>query len=174
MRLVSRLSPSGCKDARKLSCRAIYSASVHFPTGKKAITATPCGRRGPASIGFRAWLPGLADTEKLGYPHAIASRLHRLDTPQTAAGTGNDPTFRRRPMGSAADREIRERVEALERFRFSRNTRTALTLCFHAIPDGKPLHTFPGVALAGCRFVVLVPDQRRRPVPSLATSLPAL
>ncbi|TIT88933.1 MAG: hypothetical protein E5W55_25515, partial [Mesorhizobium sp.] len=23
--------------------------------------------------------------------------------------------------------------------------RTALTICFYAIPDGKPLHTFPGI-----------------------------
>jgi hypothetical protein len=36
----------------------------------------------------------------------------------------------------------------LERFSFSRNLRTALSLCFHAIPDGKPLRTFPGITLA--------------------------
>jgi hypothetical protein len=31
-----------------------------------------------------------------------------------------------------------------ERFRFSRKRGNAL--CFYAIPDGKPLHTFPGIA----------------------------
>ncbi|TBY73330.1 hypothetical protein E0H38_15445 [Rhizobium leguminosarum bv. viciae] len=37
---------------------------------------------------------------------------------------------------------------ALERFSFSRKRRIALTFCFYAIPDGKPLRTFPGIALA--------------------------
>ena len=36
----------------------------------------------------------------------------------------------------------------LKRFSVSRNRRTALSICFYAIPDGKPLHTFPGIALA--------------------------
>src|ERR1700745_1259503 len=36
---------------------------------------------------------------------------------------------------------------APERFTVSRKRRTALSPCFHAIPDGKPLHTFPGIAL---------------------------
>ncbi|NKL61861.1 hypothetical protein EHI47_16180 [Rhizobium leguminosarum] len=36
----------------------------------------------------------------------------------------------------------------LERFSFSQKRRTALTFCLHAIPDGKPLRTFPGIALA--------------------------
>jgi hypothetical protein len=34
----------------------------------------------------------------------------------------------------------------LERFTVSRKRRTALSF-LHAIPDGKPLHTFPGIAL---------------------------
>ncbi|QAZ43601.1 hypothetical protein C1M53_12180 [Mesorhizobium sp. Pch-S] len=36
---------------------------------------------------------------------------------------------------------------ALERFRFSRKRGNALIFCSYAIPDGKPLHTFPGIAL---------------------------
>jgi hypothetical protein len=35
-----------------------------------------------------------------------------------------------------------------EWFIVSRKRRTALSLCFDAIPDGKPLHTFPGIAQA--------------------------
>ncbi|NKM44750.1 hypothetical protein GFL91_07060 [Rhizobium leguminosarum bv. viciae] len=38
--------------------------------------------------------------------------------------------------------------KTLERFSFSQKRRTALTFCFHAIPDGEPLRTFPGIALA--------------------------
>ncbi|NKK82475.1 hypothetical protein GFL51_34785 [Rhizobium leguminosarum bv. viciae] len=34
---------------------------------------------------------------------------------------------------------------------------TALAFCFYAMPDGKPLHTFPGIALtvqaARCRSI---------------------
>ncbi|PDS38576.1 hypothetical protein CO665_08745 [Rhizobium anhuiense] len=40
---------------------------------------------------------------------------------------------------------------ALERFSFSRKRRTALTFCFYTIPDGKPLRTFPGIALDSVR-----------------------
>ncbi|PLP58444.1 hypothetical protein CYK37_16250 [Mesorhizobium loti] len=43
----------------------------------------------------------------------------------------------------------------LERFRFSRKRGNAPTLCFYAIPDAKPLHTFAGIALKGetyCRL----------------------
>ncbi|NKM53892.1 hypothetical protein GFL21_05055 [Rhizobium anhuiense] len=36
---------------------------------------------------------------------------------------------------------------ALERFNFSWKRRTTLTFCFYTIPDGKPLRTFPGIAL---------------------------
>ncbi|RWA62421.1 MAG: hypothetical protein EOQ30_19110 [Mesorhizobium sp.] len=36
----------------------------------------------------------------------------------------------------------------LERFTVSGKRQTALSLCFDAIPDGKPFHTFPGIALA--------------------------
>ena len=36
---------------------------------------------------------------------------------------------------------------ALDRFSFSWKRRNGLTLCFDAIPDGKPLRTFPGIAL---------------------------
>ena len=36
----------------------------------------------------------------------------------------------------------------LEPFIVSQKRRTAPSLCFDAIPDGKPLHTFPGIALA--------------------------
>jgi hypothetical protein len=35
----------------------------------------------------------------------------------------------------------------LEQFRFSPNRGNALSFCFHAIPDGKPVPTFPGIAL---------------------------
>src|SRR6478752_7772325 len=41
-------------------------------------------------------------------------------------------------------------IKQLERFIVSRKRRTALSLCSDAIPDGKPLHTFPGIALARC------------------------
>ncbi|NKM96579.1 hypothetical protein GFL89_00205 [Rhizobium leguminosarum bv. viciae] len=34
-----------------------------------------------------------------------------------------------------------------ERFSFSWKRRTALTFCFYAIPDAKPLRTFAGIAL---------------------------
>ncbi|RUX91269.1 hypothetical protein EN935_03515 [Mesorhizobium sp. M7D.F.Ca.US.004.03.1.1] len=39
-----------------------------------------------------------------------------------------------------------------ERFIVSRKRRTALSPCFDAIPDGKPFHTFPGIAPALARF----------------------
>ncbi|WP_337184851.1 hypothetical protein [Shinella sp.] len=35
----------------------------------------------------------------------------------------------------------------LEHFRFSSNRENALSLCFYAIPDAKPLRTFAGIAL---------------------------
>ena len=38
---------------------------------------------------------------------------------------------------------------ALEHSRFSPNHGNALSLCFHAIPDAKPLRTFAGIALGG-------------------------
>jgi hypothetical protein len=37
---------------------------------------------------------------------------------------------------------------APELFRFSPNREKALSICFHAIPDAKPFHTFAGIALA--------------------------
>ncbi|PWE53064.1 hypothetical protein DEM27_27195 [Metarhizobium album] len=48
-------------------------------------------------------------------------------------------------------------VFSLEHFRLSPNRESALTFCFYAIPDAKPLSTFAGIALAerrhrkGCR-----------------------
>ncbi|NKK51278.1 hypothetical protein E0H35_12760 [Rhizobium leguminosarum bv. viciae] len=48
----------------------------------------------------------------------------------------------------------------LEYFRFSSNHENALSLCFHAIPNAKPLHTFAGIAL------------RIRPCPIFSTSSP--
>ena len=47
--------------------------------------------------------------------------------------------------------------DALDRFTVSQKRRTAPCLCFYAIPDRKPLHTFPGIALPrpygqACRF----------------------
>ncbi|CDX25462.1 hypothetical protein MPLB_660052 [Mesorhizobium sp. ORS 3324] len=45
----------------------------------------------------------------------------------------------------------RDGAGGLERLTDSRKRRTALSLCFHAIPDGKPLHTFPGIALGAFR-----------------------
>ncbi|RFB85738.1 hypothetical protein B5K08_25650 [Rhizobium leguminosarum bv. trifolii] len=39
------------------------------------------------------------------------------------------------------------RAAPLEHFRFSTNHGNALSLCFHAIPDGKPLRSFAGIAL---------------------------
>jgi hypothetical protein len=41
-----------------------------------------------------------------------------------------------------------------ERFSFSSKRRTAPTFCFYATPDGKPLRTFPGVALVRGRPVL--------------------
>ncbi|RWQ34545.1 MAG: D-alanyl-D-alanine carboxypeptidase, partial [Mesorhizobium sp.] len=35
----------------------------------------------------------------------------------------------------------------LEHFIVSRKRRTALSICFYEIPDGKPLRTFPRIAL---------------------------
>ncbi|TPI44633.1 hypothetical protein FJW05_21750 [Mesorhizobium sp. B2-9-1] len=52
------------------------------------------------------------------------------------------PQRLRRPAGNAIWSVF------LEQFSVSRNRRTALNLCFCAIPDGKPLRTFPGIALA--------------------------
>ncbi|TPM99880.1 hypothetical protein FJ977_10940 [Mesorhizobium sp. B2-1-3A] len=43
----------------------------------------------------------------------------------------------------------------LERFALSAN---ALSLCFDAIPNGKPLRTFPGIALAR----IAIPTNRSR------------
>ncbi|TPI75836.1 hypothetical protein FJ423_22250 [Mesorhizobium sp. B2-8-9] len=56
----------------------------------------------------------------------------------------------------------------LEQFSVSRSRRTALNLCFCAIPDGKPLRTFPGIALAqasesGTFFAGLPNGRRGRP-----------
>ncbi|TPI08288.1 hypothetical protein FJW06_28900 [Mesorhizobium sp. B4-1-3] len=47
----------------------------------------------------------------------------------------------RQPAGAQA-------ASALSQLAASRKRRAALSLCcFGAIPDGKPLHTFPGIAL---------------------------
>jgi len=35
----------------------------------------------------------------------------------------------------------------MEHFRFSPNCGIAVIFCFSAIPNGKPLRTFPGIAL---------------------------
>ncbi|KAA1181250.1 hypothetical protein FP026_13080 [Rhizobium tropici] len=40
-----------------------------------------------------------------------------------------------------------EPCEPLGPFRFSPNRENALSFCCYAIPDGKPLRTFPGIAL---------------------------
>ena len=60
----------------------------------------------------------------------------------------------------------------LERLRVSRNRLTALCYCFCAIPDGKPLRTFPGIALGVVNlsfeddeFVSLVRPSRFAAVP---------
>ncbi|TBZ13033.1 hypothetical protein E0H38_18160 [Rhizobium leguminosarum bv. viciae] len=60
-------------------------------------------------------------------------------------------------IAKASPRPSRERwrrsssASELERFSFSRKRRTALSFCFYAIPNGKPLRTFPGIALSsGC------------------------
>jgi len=55
---------------------------------------------------------------------------------------------RDRHVGLSADPLQRHRAAPIERFSFVRNLRTALALFFHASPDGKPLRTFPGTALA--------------------------
>ena len=64
-------------------------------------------------------------------PRAIAGRINR---------------FVQRPLPQR-HRGVFVRV-ALERFRFKRNRTNALSLCFYAFPDGKPLRTFPGNSLA--------------------------
>jgi hypothetical protein len=49
------------------------------------------------------------------------------------------------------DRRVRIGADGsvvLEHFRFSSNRENALSPCFYAFPDGKPLRTFPGNALA--------------------------
>ena len=43
---------------------------------------------------------------------------------------------------------MKKPTDLLERFRFSLNRGNALSYCFHAIPGGKPVPTFPGIALA--------------------------
>ncbi|RVQ40541.1 hypothetical protein CN059_29790 [Sinorhizobium medicae] len=50
----------------------------------------------------------------------------------------------------------------LEHFRFSPNRGNSLTLCIAAIPDGKPLHTFPGIALAQRAFAASGNDLRTK------------
>ncbi|CDX15324.1 hypothetical protein MPLB_1510119 [Mesorhizobium sp. ORS 3324] len=47
-----------------------------------------------------------------------------------------------------AQRKADIRRARLERFTVSRKRRTALSFCFDAFPDGKPSHTFPGIALS--------------------------
>ena len=49
--------------------------------------------------------------------------------------------------GSAGLLGLAPGPDGLERFSLLRNRRTAPSLCFFAIPDGKPLRTFPGIAL---------------------------
>jgi hypothetical protein len=51
----------------------------------------------------------------------------------------------------------------LEHFRFSSNHENALSLCFHAIPDAKPLHTFAGIALARFRSLYAIPGAKPLP-----------
>lgn len=45
----------------------------------------------------------------------------------------------------------------LELVRFSSNRECAPSLCFYAIADGKPRHTFPGIALPGIALGRLIP-----------------
>ncbi|AZO28978.1 MAG: hypothetical protein EOQ30_00850 [Mesorhizobium sp.] len=47
-----------------------------------------------------------------------------------------------RTLPSRTDFEVIHIPCSLERFSVSRKRRTALSLCFYAIPDGKPLRTF--------------------------------
>jgi hypothetical protein len=62
--------------------------------------------------------------------------------------------------------ELSPRLLRLERFRFSSNRENALSFCFHAIPDGKTLNTFPGIALnvdlSGCRGCSEFPSRAGR------------
>ncbi|RUM03769.1 hypothetical protein EFR84_18745 [Rhizobium chutanense] len=46
----------------------------------------------------------------------------------------------------------------------SGNGRTALSFCFYAIPDGKPLRTFPGIALTLLRPGSAPPEAPGSPV----------
>ena len=65
----------------------------------------------------------------------------------------------------------------LERFTVSRKRRIALTLCFDAIPKGKryalfpgkPLHTFPGIALAAALALSAAPALANDSVAELGT-----
>ncbi|TAY14653.1 hypothetical protein ELH96_24150 [Rhizobium leguminosarum] len=50
---------------------------------------------------------------------------------------------------------------SLERFRFSPNHGNALSLCFHAIPDAKPLRTFAGIALERGRTLFFLETTHR-------------
>jgi hypothetical protein len=56
----------------------------------------------------------------------------------------------RRHFARFMDRRVRIGADGsvvLEHFRFSSNRENALSPCFYAFPDGKPLRTFPGNAL---------------------------
>ncbi|MGO8396345.1 hypothetical protein ACC760_37720, partial [Rhizobium ruizarguesonis] len=44
-------------------------------------------------------------------------------------------------------------LPALEHFPFSPKHGNALSLCFHAIPDAKPLRTFAGIAIADAGWI---------------------
>ncbi|HXV31153.1 MAG TPA: hypothetical protein VD840_12545, partial [Sinorhizobium sp.] len=47
----------------------------------------------------------------------------------------------------------RTRAVSIEHFSFSPNRENALSLCFYAIPDAKPLRIFAGIALVASRPV---------------------
>ena len=59
-----------------------------------------------------------------------------------------DATNNRRLQGTAAIAAVPSGRFRPERFRFYPNRENALSCCFYAIPDGKPVPAFPGIALA--------------------------
>ncbi|TAV12874.1 hypothetical protein ELI37_21350 [Rhizobium leguminosarum] len=67
--------------------------------------------------------------------------------PGQGGGQCHPPGFRRAQHPNVSTSRQERRRHHLERFSFSWKRRTALTFCFYAIPDGKPLRTFPELAL---------------------------
>jgi hypothetical protein len=94
---------------------------------------------------------GLVDAVILGLVPRICRGVRFSPQNQPVASLEQSQLHHTRQILGTSPRMTAVRVarlsELLEHFRFSSNHGSALSLCYYAIPDAKPLYAFAGIAL---------------------------